>query len=342
VAEKSRFTAVHQCLWYQRTTVLERLEELGVSYPDNGLHLAALYALPGVCRTLLGSGHNAQTRNESSLRTPLAELCFGGAYRNGIDFNDWTRRVRETMELLVPLTDMTMRFDLKYTLHLALDNKNLGSTSIVYALLTSWNHQQMPNKNEAYLIEDRNGLNYSPTKYVEYYCRSKPSKDKNYLIEILRNHGFSDRYFATKSLTQPVGAVGLPPAIEAAVNTQQKAQSQHDWAVYEETMSEWKHTRELERQVEVEEARMTLNERWHKQEMRQGREKANLFINTLDKAARRGLIERPLDLGKVMKQLQENAFNNGRAVHERANGDSGRIEELDDDDGPIRGHSRYR
>jgi hypothetical protein len=344
MTENSRLTAIHLCLKYQRTAVLERLEELDVSYPDDGLHVAALYALPEVCERLLQSGHHAQRPDIHTGRTPLAELCLNGAYNGDTDVSDWRSRVRKTMEVLVRYTDMSVRFGPKTTLHLALDNNNPGSAWLVEALLSSWNPWNIPYRDDIYLFGDVKGMSYSPTKYVEYCCPSKSSVDKTFLINILRNHRFTDRYFATGGQMQPAGAVGLPPAVEAAVIAQQEAQKQYQMAnhqrqlashqhqitEYEVALAKWKHDSELEEQAERERERMKLDRKWHRQIMQQHQEKADLFIHTLDRAVRRGLIEKPFDVEKAVKLLQDNDNGQSRLIKASPYGDMPQVEELVD------------
>jgi hypothetical protein len=329
VTAKSRLSAVKLCIKYERTAILGRLEELGASSPDDGsLHMAALHVVPGICAILLVSGHNPNCPDIQTGRTALAELCFNGSHRHGPNLDEWKSRVRETMEILVPVTNMMMKFDFKFVLHLALDNNNPNSTSIAESLLSVWKPWELPDRNDVYLVKDSHGTSYSPTKYVECCCRSKSNADKTHLIHILSNSQFSNRYFAAEGQPQPTGAVGFPPNVENTMLEQRATQSRYERAVYEENMAQQLHVNALARQSQAEQARMKLDDKWHKQELRHSNDWLNQMRGHINRLYKDGMLQRPLDLDKVAKLIQDNPSNRNRAIENRPDGNSGRVKEV--------------
>jgi ankyrin repeat domain-containing protein 50 len=189
--------------------------------PDDGsLHEAAREAHPEIVSYLLAHDHHvdfpsSQHSNGVSGRTALEELCSRGTP----DGDAWETRVHRTIELLLPVSgEPMMKSDGKSLLHYAIDNENgLEATEALLQFAPIWERINDP----IHLYEDAIGIIYSPTQYVEHFYEGSIAM-RNKLIQLLRGKKCQDRYYS-QTIQQPVGALGLPDEISAAIKRQQNA-----------------------------------------------------------------------------------------------------------------------
>lgn len=210
---------------------------------DGSLQIAARLPDLDAIRLLKESNHDVHWPCESfGGRPPLAELCFGGCGQGPI----WERDIKDAMQLLLPLLDHQWKFDGKTILHLAIDNDS-SSILLVRAFLNISQIWRSPSRNDDYLFIDSRSLCYSPTKYVELLCRSKPVGERTGLIELLKTVGrFDPPRFYAETGDQPSGSCGLPEPLAATMR--------------EERQAEWKKQQELRRQDEMAEHQDKKNE----------------------------------------------------------------------------------
>jgi ankyrin repeat protein len=200
--------------------------------PDDGsLHEAARQAHPEVVSYLLAHDHHmrlpsSQHSDGVSGRTALEELCLRGTP----DGDGWETRVHRTIELLLSVGgEAMMKSDGKSLLHYALDNKT--GPEVTEALLQFapiWERINDP----IHLYEDATGITYSATQYVEHFCKGSIAM-RNKLIQLLKGKKCQDRYYR-QTAEQPMGALGLPDDISAAIKRQENA----DWELKEDLRRE--------------------------------------------------------------------------------------------------------
>lgn len=106
-------------------------------------------------------------------------------------------------------------------LHLALEN-SLPVTRALLEFPAVWENINHP----IHLFQDTQRYYYSPTKYVEFFCIDASPETKQQLISLLLSKKCADKYYAA-TVTQPAGAVGLPPDIAHAVEKQKRADHEH-------------------------------------------------------------------------------------------------------------------
>jgi hypothetical protein len=227
------------------------LVQAGAAINDSSLHLAAKMAYPNIVSILLSAGHHPRYPSVAhNGRIPLACLCLE-SHGTG---RDWELRLQQTLGLLAPLTDLKWRNNNKSLLHFALDNDH-NACEVTMRFIEVSGLWESSNLNDEYMFTDQRELFYSPTQYVKLLCCSKEAIEKYLLIELLKDFGFTDRYYAELG-NQPEGAVGFPPDIQA----QRKA--------------EWEKEEVIRRQNEIAAHNKRLSDETHREALRNQREQA--------------------------------------------------------------------
>lgn len=237
---------------------------------DSSLHLAAKMAYPNIVSILLSAGHHPRYPSVVHQRMiPLACLCLE-SYETG---QDWELRLQQTLELLIPVTDLKWRANGKSLLHFALDNGR-NACEVTEGFLRVAELWKSSSLNDEYMFKDHREYFYSPTRYVKLLC-SKGMAEKHFLIELLYNIGFTDRYY-TELGDQPEGAVGFPPEIEAQLKAEwekEKAiQRQNEIAANGRRLLDETHEKTLIKQLEQDENERKLIERRHNMQLKKHEE----------------------------------------------------------------------
>jgi len=174
---------------------------------DGSLHEAARELHPDIMSLLLKAGHDPNfTSTKHEGLTPLGELCM---YCNGKGLDS---RIEECIELLVRAKiDPIKKWRGKSVLYMALDNPEPHPVTSALLERLMWKHV----KNDANIYHEES-LYYSPTMYLKkgYFLGSE--SDQRAMIQLLKDQGAEDHYYAEEGLRQPRDAVGMPQHIVAS------------------------------------------------------------------------------------------------------------------------------
>lgn len=181
--------------------------------PDDGtLIIAVVLALPKFIQWLFAHGHNPNYRDESTnMMIPLAILCSAKYHPFCKIANkelDLPARRKQSMKLLAPKTDLSLKYRGKTVLHYALEE----GPEVTRAMIEALNILLDEEKNEKYLYVDRDGIHYSPDQYVKRFVKIDETQ-KIALVNILNECGMMSRYYKDVKPgegEQPVGFKGLP------------------------------------------------------------------------------------------------------------------------------------
>jgi hypothetical protein len=185
---------------------------------DGSLHLAAVLALPKFVEWLLkkhDADHEAETYEKM---IPLALACASTQVvwcKIANTESGLNARRKETMKLLAPKTDLKWRNGKKSVLHFALDQ----GPEVTKAMVEALNIRYDPERDEKYLLIDREGIHYSPEQYVKKLLLGVTETEKSALVRCLTDAGMVSRYYKnirpSSKEKQPVGYHGLPPTLAA-------------------------------------------------------------------------------------------------------------------------------
>lgn len=181
--------------------------------PDDGtLTIAVFLALPKFIQWLLANGHNPNYRDESTnMMIPLALLCsakYAPFCKIANKELDLPARRKQSMKMLAPKTDLSLKYRGKTVLHYALDE----GPEVTGAMIKALNVFEDKERNEKYLYVDRDGIHYSPDQYVKHFIKVDVAQ-KIALVKILNGCGMMSRYYKDVKPgegEQPAGFKGLP------------------------------------------------------------------------------------------------------------------------------------
>jgi hypothetical protein len=194
--------------------------------PDDGtLHAAAFMALPRLVEWLLNfHDPNAKVPEEFDQMVPLAVACTPRVVPwckiAGQEADLATRR-KECIMLLAPMTNLNWRYRNKTVLHVALENGPKVTRTMVLAL----GIRRDPQRNDKYLYQDKEGIQYSPDVYVLKLMNGVSDNEKEDLVQYLRQNKIQSRYFRSVMPgegVQPPGYHGLPPGYAKAWKTHEQ------------------------------------------------------------------------------------------------------------------------
>ncbi|KAH8890162.1 ankyrin [Thozetella sp. PMI_491] len=172
---------------------------------DGSLHEASRCFHPKVMQMLMDAGHDADYRStKHGGRTALAEMALLGRIPADVS------TAEEAAEMLKDAgANPLVQVHGSSVMFLALDNQE--PVPIVQMLLEKilWKYV-----NDEACIYQEGDLNYSPTMYVAKGIAKSPPSASADLIRLLKDHGATDRYYATIEKAQPADAVGLPAHIQ--------------------------------------------------------------------------------------------------------------------------------
>jgi hypothetical protein len=182
---------------------------------DGSLHEAARELHPDIMSLLLKGGHdpNFSSTKQEGL-TPLGELCM---YCNGKGLDS---KIEECIELLVRAKiDPVKKWRGKSVLYMALDNPEPHPVTSALLERLMWKHVTSDAN-----IYNEESLYYSPTMYLKkgYFLGSE--NDQRAMIQLLKDHGAQDHYYAEEGLRQPEDALGMPQHIV----TSERRRRQHE------------------------------------------------------------------------------------------------------------------
>jgi hypothetical protein len=172
---------------------------------DGSLHEAARELHPKILSLLIKAGHDVNfTSTKHEGLTALGELAM---YCNGKGFDT---RIEGCIELLVRAKlDPRKRWRGKTVLYVALDNPEPYPVTSALLERLMWKYI----KSEANIYHE-GGLYYSPTMYLKksgFFLGSE--RDKMAMIQLLKDHGAEDVYYAAEGMRQPPDALGMPASI---------------------------------------------------------------------------------------------------------------------------------
>jgi ankyrin repeat domain-containing protein 50 len=277
------------------------LVQAGAALNDSSLHLAAKMAYPNIVSILLSAGHDPRYPSVVHRgRIPLACLCLE-SHGTG---RDWELRLQQTLGLLAPQTDLKWRSKSKSLLHFALDNDH-NACEVTMKFIEVSGLWRSSNLNDEYMFTDHREFFYSPTQYVKLLCYSKDTAEKYSLIELLKNFGFTDRYYAELG-NQPEGAVGFPPEIQAQRKAEWEKEEvirrQNEIAAHNRRLLDETHREALKNQREQDAHERKLMEKMHKLELESHEEVLKLQKERSDLAMERESVK----LRRVENSLAEN------------------------------------
>jgi hypothetical protein len=188
--------------------------------PDDGtLHLAAFMALPRLVEWLLNfHDPNAKVPEEWDQMVPLALACTSKVSPWCKIANleaDLTIRRKKCITLLAPSTNLNWRYRKKTVLHIALENGPEVTSTMIEVL----NVRRDPRRNDTYLYQDKDGIQYSPDEYVLRMMKGVSDQEKKVLVQYLQQNKIQSRYFRSVMPgegVQPSGYHGLPPGYAKA------------------------------------------------------------------------------------------------------------------------------
>lgn len=152
---------------------------------------------------LINAGHEANYRStKHGGRTALAEMALRGRVPRDIS------AAEDALEILNGAgADPLSQVYGKSIIFLALDNSDPQPVTGLLLEKILWR-----NINDDANVFQEGSYHYSPTMYVSKKMDQSPNATS--LLELLRNHGATDRYYTSADQLQPRDAVGLPPQIQ--------------------------------------------------------------------------------------------------------------------------------
>ena len=174
---------------------------------DGSLQEAARELHAPAIKLLIKNGHHPDfTSAKHDGRTALAELALCCASSPSDE------RIDDTIDALdAGKVDPLKKCRGKNPLYLALENPE--PFSIVRKLLERIYWKYVSDPNNLY-IEDN--ILYSPTMYVSKGFLPLSEADANGLLQLLRDHGATDVYYASEGHEQPPDAIGMPEKMAEA------------------------------------------------------------------------------------------------------------------------------
>ncbi|THY80560.1 hypothetical protein D6C95_09455 [Aureobasidium pullulans] len=164
-----------------------RLMDTGSPANDGTLHTAALLALPKFVKFLLKT-HDADFKAEMfDHSVPLAVVCRTQPQPWCKVANaeaDFRTRVKETMRLLAPVTNLSWRYREQTVLHIAMENDITRTKDLVEILRI---RNDLGN-DEMWAYKDKDGKKYLPHEYVAEFMSDHNDKEK--LLVFLATVGF--------------------------------------------------------------------------------------------------------------------------------------------------------
>ncbi|KAK4187013.1 hypothetical protein QBC35DRAFT_385918 [Podospora australis] len=169
---------------------------------DGSLHEAARGFHSDALKLLLEAGHDANYRSSRhGGRTALGEIARMAQVPHDL------ASAEETLDILVSAgASPLLKVHDKTVIFLALDNPK--NEAIIRLLLDRVLYNTLNSHENMY---QQGFYHYSPTMYVVKGMLLGPPSDR--LLQILKEHGAEDRFYATIQETQPLDAVGLPEEI---------------------------------------------------------------------------------------------------------------------------------
>ena len=212
---------------------------------DGSLHEAARELHPEILSLLIKAGHDVNfTSTKHEGLTALGELAM---YCNGKGSDS---RIERCIELLVRAKlDPGKRRRGKTVLYMALDNPEPYPVTSALLERLMWKYITC----EANIYHE-GGLYYSPTMYLKksgFFLGSE--RDKMAMIQLLKDHGAEDVYYAAEGMRQPPDALGMPASI---------AESERRRLKHEEDIQrmQQRHEESLRHQWELAQQRFQLQE----------------------------------------------------------------------------------
>ena len=169
---------------------------------DGSLHEASRSFHVEVVKLLVGAGHDSNYRSiKHGGRTALGEIALQADPPTDI------AGAEEVLDLLSSVeASPLLKVHGKTVIFLALDNQN--NESITRLLLDRVLYRTLNSQENTY---QHDTLHYSPTMYVIKGILLGPPSET--LLQMLKDHGCEDRFYATMEQRQPPDAVGLPEEI---------------------------------------------------------------------------------------------------------------------------------
>ncbi|CZT51702.1 uncharacterized protein RSE6_12887 [Rhynchosporium secalis] len=198
---------------FTNTDIMGYILQAGAETDDGSLHDVSRQLRCDAMRTLIKNGHEVDfpsDRHEG--RSALAELCL-----RAMDDSPSPAKLEGAIQCLI-VNDANIReasYSGKTIFHYALDSSD-PSTILAVLLKLMWKFIN----EDAFLFTD-NKYTYSLTKYVEKGLFAGPQKQKEELLQLLRNKRAKDRFWANSiDGVQPEDYCNGPPHIEAEVRLQ--------------------------------------------------------------------------------------------------------------------------
>jgi hypothetical protein len=275
---------------------------------DGSLHEAARELHPKILSLLIKAGHDVNfTSTKHEDLTALGELAM---YCNGKGF---VSRIERCIELLVRAKlDPGKRRRGKTVLYMALDNPEPYPVTSALLERLMWKYITCEAN-----IYHQGGIYYSPTMYLKksgFFLGSE--RDKTAMIQLLKDHGAEDVYYAAEGMRQPPDALGMP----ASIAESERRRLKHEEDI--QRMQQW-HEESLRHQWKLAQQRFQLQEANQQRSLRDEEERVEQRQNHMISAAyTQAQIQFQEDL-KRLKAERESARESARI---QANHESRKLE----------------
>lgn len=299
---------------------------------DGSLHESARNLQWDNARLLIKQGHNPNFPSRLHQgRNALGELCLNADITNGSQ----RTKARQIIRLFLDhgANPKFKARNERSAIILALDNPH-SALEATEALLETEVWEGL--EDEKHMFRDSNGLWYSPIKYVELVPSPSRARDKQELINLLRDKGCEPKFYSERP-EQPEGAIGMPAPIAELADRQKahalslrlaneahehtrmleetshrdllrrkKEQQDAEMAAAAAAKAQWqaleqsKHEFEIARVQDAERMKRAEKATWHKQQMEQERDFAAQRQQIEDRKASAAYAHE----GRLMKQRQ--------------------------------------
>ncbi|KAH0375767.1 hypothetical protein KCU92_g10045, partial [Aureobasidium melanogenum] len=241
---------------------------------DGSLHEAARQLYPEILFMLLKAGHdpNFVSTIHDGL-TPLGELatnCDASERRNDLEVC--------LEQLKTHKVDVLKQWRGKTALFLAMDNP------VAYPVTSALLERLMNNciDDERNIFRSKK-LNFSPTMYLKKGNFAGDEASCRALIELLQNHGATDRFFADAELdVQPTDAIGLPEPLRRAESERREHERNlkraMDVHLQKLEMTQAEHNQRLKHDGQLEEQYLSYRELGQAQYVRHEEQKQTLYL----------------------------------------------------------------
>jgi hypothetical protein len=199
---------------------------------DGTLQLASVLAVPKLIKWLLRYHDPNAEVEDYDYMTSLALVCTPKVApwcKIASQEASLEDRQKDCIKLLAPITNPRWRDHSKKTtaIHIALQT----GFEVAVTMFEALNVREDPSRNEKYLYQDKDKIQYSLDQYVWRFMRDVSNEEKLRLVQYLLENKIRSRYFKNVMPgegEQPLEYCGLPPSLDKA------------WRAHEHSKVSWR------------------------------------------------------------------------------------------------------